>query len=255
MNIAIVTGASSGIGKEFVKALETDKKTDEIWAIARNETKLETLKNTCKKKIRTFSVDVSDAAAVAEFGEVLKSEDPNVTYLVNSAGWGKFCRYDDLSIEESLSMIETNCNGLIDMTLTTLPYMQRGAHIINVGSQAAFQPVPYQNLYSASKALVRSYSRALNVELKDRGICVTCVCPSWVKTNFFETAMEENNEKSKRNLSGMVTPEVVVKRAMKDAKRNKDMSVPNVMTKINHLLAKFLPQSVVMQIWLKQQHL
>lgn len=251
-NIAIITGASSGLGKEFVRLLYSKKKIDTIWAIARNGNKLEKLKEEFDDKIKIFSLDLSDIKEIITFKDVLKEEKPNIRYLINSAGFGKFCSYKDLSIEESVNIIDLNCSGVVAMGLVCIPYMPKGSHILNIASQASFQPLPYQNIYSSTKAFVRNYSRALNIELKDKGISVTAVCPGWMKTAFFNRA-KIGAKKATKNFKGIVRPDLVAKKALNDANRGKDMSVYSLYIKLNHLIAKLLPQKVMIKMWLKQQ--
>lgn len=112
--------------------------------------------------------------------------------------------------------------------------MSKGAHIINLSSQSAFQPLPYLNLYAASKAFVRNYSRALNVELKNSGISVTAVCPGWVDTNLLVEKMNGH----KVNYFGLVAANRVAYKALKDAKSGKDMSVFSINVKTQHVLTK-----------------
>jgi len=140
------------------------------------------------------------------------------------------------------------------MGLVCIPYMKKGSHMINIASQASFQPLPYQNIYSSTKSFVRNYSRALNVELKEKGICVTAVCPGWIKTDLYKRA-EIGARKATTKYVGMVTPDKVAKKALKDAKKCKDISIYSLFTKISHIAAKLLPQRMMMKIWLKQQHL
>lgn len=252
--IAIVTGASSGIGKQFVKLLLKEQEIDEIWAIARDQQKLQNLRKKAGHKIITYSLDLSRAASIAEFEHILKEKTPNIKYLVNSAGYAKFCTYKDLSIQETVNMIDLNCSGVVSMSLASIPYMGRGSHIINLASQAAFQPLPYQNVYSSTKAFVRNYSRALNVELKGTGISVTAVCPGWVRTALYDRAMI-GAKKATNKFVGMVSPDKVAAKALRDAKSNKDISVYGIHTKLLHVAAKILPQRMVMKIWLMQQNL
>ena len=105
-----------------------------------------------------------------------------VKYLINNAGFAKFCSYDDISVEESLNLIDLNIGAVVALGLVCIPHMENGSHIINIASQASFFPLPYQNIYSSTKAFVRNYTRALNVELKEKGIRATAVCPGWMKT-------------------------------------------------------------------------
>lgn len=252
--IAVITGASSGIGKQFVKLLRKEQGIDEIWAIARDEQKLRELKKKAGRKIRTYSLDLSKASSIAEYERILKEESTRIKYLVNSAGYAKFCSYQDLSIQETVNMIDLNCSGVVSMSLASIPYMEKGSHIINIASQAAFQPLPYQNVYSSTKAFVRNYSRALNVELKGTGISVTAVCPGWVRTALYDRAII-GADKATTKFVGMVTPDQVAAKALHDAKRNRDISVYGIHTKLAHVATKVLPQRMVMKIWLMQQGL
>ncbi|MBQ3133951.1 MAG: SDR family NAD(P)-dependent oxidoreductase [Clostridia bacterium] len=255
-NIALVTGASSGIGREFVRQLAKRPEVEEIWALARNEEKLAMLVDeNPEKPIRTFSVDVSDNAQVAAFFETVEAEAPTILWMANNAGWGKFCRCDELSPEESLSMIATNAGGVVNMAVRALPYMKAGSKLINTGSASAFQPLPYVGLYGATKAFVRSYSRAMNKEVKRQGITVTCMCPYWVGTNFFDAVHEHPGNAVVTKYEVMYKPEDVVRRAIRDAGRGKDMSVYGAVNRFQHVAAKLLPQRLVMWIFLKKQGL
>ena len=124
--------------------------------------------------------------------------------------------------------------------------MEKGSKILNISSASAFQPVPFINLYASTKAFERNYSRALNKELRSAGITVTAVCPSWVDTPMLT---KELNGKSIR-FPGIVTPEKVVKKALKDAKKGKDMSICSLYVKCQHINVKLLPQTLTMKIWL-----
>lgn len=251
-NIAIVTGASGGMGVEFVKLLTKKTELDEIWIIARNAEKLERVKNKFGSKIKCFPMDLSDVAGIKKFGDNQELENCNIKYLINNAGFAKFCSYGDLSIDESVNMIDLNISSVVAMGLVCIPYMTQGSHIINIASQAAFQPLPYQNIYSSTKSFVRNYTRALNVELKDKEITATAVCPGWMKTGLFDRALI-GAKKATGNFVGMVTPDVVAKKAISDADRGKDMSVYSAYVKMCHLIAKILPQRVMMKVWLMQQ--
>lgn len=253
-NIAVITGASSGLGKEFVGLLCKEKKINAIWAIARNINKLKMLRKEFGSKIKIISMDVSNVNKIIAFKKVLTEKNPNIKYLINNAGFGKFCSYQDLSIEESVNMIDLNCSGVVSMGLVCIPYMRKGSHIINIASQSSFQPLPYQNIYSSTKAFIRNYSRALNIELREKGISVTAVCPGWMKTEFFKRA-EIGADKTINNFSGIVKPYFVAKKALIDANKNRDISVYSLYVKLNHLMAKLLPQKAAMEIWLKQQGL
>lgn len=251
-NIAIVTGASSGLGREFVKLLLREKEVDQIWAVARRKQKLDQLAEKYGDKVKTYAIDLSDREAVLKFGELIKRKKPNIKYLVNSAGYAKFCSYHGLSVKGTLNMIDVNCSAPVALTLLALPYMRRGSHILNISSQASFQPLPYQNVYSSTKAFLRNYTRALNVELKEKGISATAVCPGWMRTALYQRA-KIGAEKTVNNFLGVVMPDKVAKKALLDAKKNRDMSVYSIYTKVCHVAAKVLSQKTVMKIWMMQQ--
>ena len=251
-NIAIVTGASSGLGKEFVKLLINDKNIDEIFVLARSQDKLKELRSEYGDKNKPYPIDLSNPNNIKNFGDFLKRENSNIKILINNAGFAKFCSYNDISIDETLNMINLNISGVVAMGLVCIPFMSKGSHIINIASQASFQPVPYQNVYSATKSFVKNYSRALNVELKEKGIIVTAVCPGWIKTNLFDRGCI-NAEKGTKKFAYMAMPDIVAKKALKDAYNNKDISVYGLYVNTCRFLSKILPEKLVMKIWLMMQ--
>ena len=247
--IAIITGASSGMGKRFVETLDEYGQFDEVWAVARRREVLETLP--CPYPVKPVALDLSDAKALDEFKALLESEKPRVGLLINAAGYGKFDAVMDLPLEENLGMTDLNCRALIAMCQLTVPYMEKGGLIINIASMAAFQPIPYIAVYGATKAFVLSYSRALNRELKD--IDVMAVCPYWTKTAFFDRAVSASGVVKKYAV--MYKPEDIVAQTWKDAKKRKEVSVYGFTAKGQKLLVKLLPHSLVMNVWMKQQKL
>lgn len=176
-NIAVITGASSGIGKEFTRQISDNGDIDEIWIIARDDKRLYEVKNEINKNIKVLALDLTCQSELDRYKEELELNKPNIKILVNCAGFGKFDHEENIDTNIKLNMIDLNVKAVVNMTDYSLPYMVEGASIINVSSNAAFQPVPYINIYAATKSFVLSYSRALNVELKYRKIKVLAVCP------------------------------------------------------------------------------
>lgn len=243
--IAILTGATGGLGREFLKQI-LNEEIDEVWAIARNEQKLLELRKEHGEKIIPMSIDLSDMKGIKQIENMLEENKPHVEYLINNAGIARMGKYNDFSIEEIDKTINVNCKAPVMLAQICIPYMGKGSKILNISSASAFQPNPYINLYAASKVFERSYSRALNAELNGTGITSVAVCPGWIDT---ELLQKEINGKKVR-FPGLVTPDRVVKQAIKDAKKGKDMSVCSLYVKCQHMNVKLLPQRWVMKIWM-----
>ena len=253
MRIAIVTGASSGMGREFVKQVSKKEKFDEIWVIARRKEALESLKKEVKAKVRPITLDLQNPESFETYKKLLAEEKPEVALLANIAGYGKFGKYDEISLEDCLGMIDLNCKALVAMSQLTIPYMKRGSKILQLDSLSAFQPVPYLNVYGSSKSFVLSYSRALNRELKTKGIRVMSVNPGWVKTEFFDHATKSSND-AITYFNVMYDAKDVIKTAIRDLYHTKkDVSIHGFQIKAQVLLVKLLPHKIVMEIWMRQQ--
>lgn len=254
MNIAIVTGASSGMGKEFVLQLPGAVAVDEIWAIARRGGELEKLRGVSAVPVRPIVLDLCREESFATYAALLEAQKPNVRLLVNAAGFGKFGTYSRIDTEDECRMIDLNCKALLMMTRLTVPYMAPGSHILELDSLSAFQPVPYITTYAATKAFVLSYSRAMNRELRDRGIRVMAMNPGWVKTEFFDHAFQTNGGNEVQYFNYLYEAKDVVRTGLKDLYHSrKDYSVHGLPIKFQVFLVKLLPHSLVMSVWLSQQ--
>ena len=253
MNIAIVTGASSGMGREFVLQLSEYIRPDEIWAIARRGGELEELKSECAIPVRPIALDLCREESFRELEAMLSEEKPRVELLVNAAGFGKFGFCGDIPVEEECRMIDLNCKALLRMTRLVLPYMGKGGHILQLDSLSAFQPVPYITTYGATKAFVLSYTRACNAELKPQGIRMMAMNPAWVKTEFFNHAFQTNQSKV-QYFNYVYEAKDVVATGLHDLYRTKkDVSIHGLPVKLQVLGVKLLPHSLVMKVWMKQQ--
>jgi len=254
MRIAIVTGASSGMGREFVKQLSGYVAVDEIWAIARRESALEELKKEVCIPVRPVVLDLLKEESFREMERLLERERPNVRLLVNAAGFGKFGAYHKVSVTDDCRMIDLNCKALLLMTRLCVPYMAPGSHILQLDSLSAFQPVPYITTYGATKAFVLSYSRAMNRELKHKGIRCMTMNPAWVKTEFFSHAFQTNDDNEVQYFNYVYDADVCVATGLKDLYNSKkDCSIHGLPVKLQVLGVKLLPHRFVMDIWLKQQ--
>lgn len=253
MDIAIVTGASSGMGKEFVRQLSQYVTVDEIWVIARREDSLISLQTEISIPVYPIPLDLCEADSFSKIQALLAERNPNVKLLVNAAGFGKFGDFEEIPAAEDCRMIDLNCKALVMMTRLVLPYMQRGSHILQLDSLSAFQPVPFITTYGATKAFVLSYCRAMNQELKPRGIRMMAMNPGWVRTEFFNHAMTTNNSKV-QYFNRIYEAEDVVATGLKDLYRSKkDVSVHGLPVRNQVRLVKLLPHSIVMKVWMNQQ--
>lgn len=256
-HIAVITGASSGMGREFVRGIAQKEKgsLDEIWVISRSEEKLNALRTLSEVPLRVIPLDLTDPESYETYEAYLKEASPDIRILVNCAGYGKFGKYDEIPLCEQLGMIDLNVKALVAVTQLSLPYMNRGAQIVEVDSLSAFQPVPYLNVYGSTKAFVLSYSRAMNVELRPRGIRVMAVSPGWVRTEFFDRA-EQKGDPVVTYYNKIYEAEDVVKTALHDLyKTKKDLSIHGFPVRAQVLGVKLLPTRLIMNIWMKQQKL
>ncbi len=250
MKIAVITGASSGMGREFVTQLDRDEQFDEVWLIARRKDRLEELQASVKAKVRAIALDLGKRESIDEYKALLDEQKPEVAVLVSAAGFGHFHAFVDIPLDTQCDMIDLNSRALMAVTYVTLPYMNRGSRIYQLGSLSSFQPVPCIGVYAATKAFVLSFSRSLNVELKSRGIRVMAVCPFWVKTEFFDRAKTDDTISY---YSRMYEASGVVKQAIRDMKKGKDVSIHGAFARWQVRLVKMLPHKLVMKIWCRQQ--
>ena len=254
MNIAIVTGASSGMGREFVKQLSVFVDVDEIWAIARRLDALEALKEEVSVPVRPVSLDLCKEESFETLASLLAAEQPNVKLLVNAAGFGKFGSFENVPVVDDYRMIDLNCKALVAVTRAVLPYMKAGSHVLQLDSLSAFQPVPFITTYGATKAFVLSYSRAMNRELKPKGIRMMSMNPGWVKTEFFNHALQTNGGSEVQYYNKLWEAADVVKTGLKDLyKTKKDYSIHGFSVRMQVRFVKLLPHSMVMNTWLSQQ--
>ena len=247
MRIAIVTGASSGMGREFVRQIEhLYKELDEIWVIARRRERLEELKSRIFTNVRIIDGDLLGDEIYNRFNDLLAEKNPNIRMLVNAAGFGKSGEVKELDCDSQLDMISLNCKALTHVTKLCIPYMQKGSRIVNLASAAAFCPQPSFSVYAATKSYVLSFSRSLATELAKDGIIVTAVCPGPVDTEFFDVCKRKKENKLKDAVKAK--PEAVVKQALLDARDGKDVSVYGASIKCTKAATKVLPHRVILDV-------
>ncbi|MDE7282624.1 MAG: SDR family NAD(P)-dependent oxidoreductase [Lachnospiraceae bacterium] len=254
MNIAIVTGASSGMGREFAIQLSPIlHKTDEIWLVARRKDSLEELvinieellresvaKSGKGPRVRAIPVDITDDVQLSHFAELLMIQNAGISVLINCAGVGTYGAFENLSRDETAQMVRLNVLALTQITKFCLPYMRRGSKIIQVASGAAFLPQRDFAVYAASKAYVYYFGKALGKELKNKGINVTVVCPGPVDTPFLSHAYGRYGQISLIKKLTMAEPENVVRKALKDCKKKKTVSIYGIPMKLLYRLTRGL---------------
>ena len=248
--IAVITGASSGMGREFATRIAKEYTIDELWVIARRADRLEELAKEITVPVIAISLDLTREESIEAYRRRLEEQQPDVRVLVNASGVGRFGAFTDIDLETHCRMIDLNSKAYVAMTYVTLPFMHEGGEIYQLDSLSSFQPIPYIGVYAATKAFVLSFSRSLNVELKKRKIHVMAVCPGWVKTEFFDYAVRDNTIVY---YNRFFTSEQVITRAMRDMKKRKDVSVCGFSIRMLVLMTKLLPHRLVMKIWCKQQ--
>ena len=247
--IALITGASSGIGKEFVRQIAKKYQgLDEIWVIARRADRLKELKKEIRfTKVRILPLDLTREESMGRFQKILAKERPLVRILVNASGFGIAGSFEHQTQEDAKEMVRLNCEALTRITYLVLPYVRKGSFIYQMASSAAFAPQPGFAVYAASKAYVKSFSIALRQELSDQGIKVIAVCPGPVKTEFFDRAYQQEEMKFYKKFV-MADPKKVVRKAIHDARRNKAVSVYGCSMKITRIFCKIIPAKWIAKI-------
>lgn len=247
MNVIVITGASSGIGMEFAKQMDLYfGNVDEFWLIARSRDKLEQLAGELVHKSKVFAMDITKKASMDRLVKALEKQQAVVRILINCAGYGVMGSFDKLDREQTLGMVRLNCEALTDMTYRLIPFMRENSRIIQMASSAAFMPQEDFAVYAASKAYVHSFSRAIGVELADRGIYVTSVCPGPVDTPFFDIAEKDGTTLAVKKFT-MVKPEKVVALALRDSYFKRPVSVCSLPIKAFNVATKVVPHGPILK--------
>ncbi|MEA4923038.1 MAG: SDR family NAD(P)-dependent oxidoreductase [Eubacteriaceae bacterium] len=249
MKIGIVTGASSGLGREFTKQISERLELDEIWAIARRKDKLEELEEISMCSIRPVPLDLLEKSSFDEIETMLKGEEPEVKILVNAAGLGRIGLSRETSRQDNDAMIDLNCRAAVDMTVAVLPYMKKKSRVLNICSSAAFQPLTGINTYAASKSFLLSWTKALHIEQLTSGIHVTAVCPYWIKSTEFIPGAKKTGSNAVKHFPGASKPPSVVRWAMVDSAANMWVSSTSPFALFLRFFSKFIPHCIIAPIW------
>ena len=243
-HIAIVTGASSGVGREFVHQLASGAggPLDEIWAVARREEELLRLASEHPQAcVRPLPLDLTSPASCEELSALLHNDEITVQWLVNCAGFGKFGAFADMQPNASADMVRLNCLAVVDMCSMCLPHMGPGSRIINLASIAGIVPQPYLAVYSATKAFVYELSRLLDEELRQGGIRVTAVCPKFMRTGFLDEPGDDDVARAMCRI-GFQDVAVVVRRALATSVLGVPVCIPSLDMRMAARAAKLLPR-------------
>lgn len=248
MAIAIITGASSGIGYRFAREIQKTGNVDGFLLIARRRERLAALAEELGTGAEVLEADLATEGGIETVRAWLIERKPAVRYLINAAGYGVFGDYSQVSERDTIGMIDLNVKATVLLSHMVIPYMVKGSNLLEVGSASVFTPLPGFNIYASTKAFVYHYAQALAYEVRERGIYVTVFCPGWVKTEFFDRAENERSA-GPRKKKPLLTVEYAVSCAMKAMKRRKILCTCNWFTKMQHLFSKILPNCIPIAIW------
>ena len=248
MKIAIITGASSGLGREMAKRIgKYYPDVEEIWLIARRRERLEKLRDVLPGVVcRVMPLDITKEEDQEQYAATLQKEWPEVRLLVNNAGYGVLGDFATADLQRQLGMVDLNIRALTAMTHLTLKFMGRGSRMINISSIASFVPNARMAVYSATKYYVRAFSRSLGLELKNRGITVTAVCPGPMTTEFEAVAGIHHNSKVFEWLP-RVPASKVADGALRHAAQGRPVYTPGAFYKFYRVISAFLPDTLLMR--------
>jgi len=242
--VALITGASAGLGVEFARQLS--KRGHALVLVARRKERLEKLAKELGNA-RAVAIDLSKASAAQKLIADLEANGEQVDLLVNNAGFGLIGRFAELDAKRSRQMIDLNVGVLADLCRAVAPGMieRKSGGIINVASTAAFQPGPKMAVYFATKAFVLSLTEALHEELKPDGVKVSCLCPGPTRTEFGEVAGFGGNGLFDRVV---MSTEEVVRAGLKGLDKNRAVVVTGWINKLVAASTRFAPRAVVRKI-------
>lgn len=244
--LAVITGASSGIGKEIAYRLA--KQNYDLILIARRLDRLESIKDELSQypiSIELLDYDISDLSKCKSLIELLIIKNPDI--FINNAGFGVYGDSLSVNTEKELEMINLNIISLHYLTKELIKIMDKGT-IINISSMAAFLPTPLLASYAATKAYVYSYSQAINYELKkkQKPINIMTVCPGPVKTEFNQVANADPKMKG-------ITVEKCVDSIIKGLNKKKALVIPSFKMKVLRFIMRFVPTSLILKVSHKVQ--
>lgn len=246
MSMAIITGASSGLGREYALAIAAQHPgINEIVLIARRADRLEALAEQLQGKAVVLALDLTLPESRVRLSSFLKERQADVGLLINNAGFGLMGPVAGLDPEAQANMVALNCGALTAVTAIVLPYMKRGAAVINVCSIASFVPTPNMTVYCSTKAYVLSFSKSLREEQKKSGVNVLAVCPAPMDTEFLDVAGITGKSKT-FDLLPRVSPKAIAEISLRKAFIGRAVYTNRFMYKLYRVLGKLLPHNLLM---------
>jgi hypothetical protein len=246
MTIAIVTGASSGLGKVFFgKVVERYPQLDEIWMIARRESMLKELANKYPDRaIRVLPLDLSDPKSFENLDELLKELNPDIKVVINNAGFDRAGLFREMSQKDIYSLIDLNVTGTTMISRSCLPYMHEGSYQIITGSVGSFAPLPWRAVYSATKVYVRFFARALHEEERKRGVNIMLLSPGKMDTDMFH---QNSNGGGNMDIQPYLNLDKVTVKALEKAEKGCATYTPMLFYKVFRLIAKLVPSALMVK--------
>lgn len=250
MSMAIITGASSGLGREFVRAVQAQRpEIDEYLLIARRRERMEALSaELTGKKVTILPLDLASAENHGVLARFLKDNNPDVALLINNAGYGLLGDMAEGDVPSQVGMVTLNCGAMTALCTMVIPYMKKGGVIINVSSIASFVPTPRMAVYGATKSFVFSLSRALRDELKGRGINVLALCPAPMDTEFLDVAGISGGHSKTFDTLPHVSAVKAAGGAVRQAFKGRAVYTPAGFYKFYRVLAKLLPHAWLVKL-------
>lgn len=248
MAIAIITGASSGLGRRFATEIQKTGEVDGFWLVARRRDRLAALAEELGAGAVVVEADLATGEGIETVRRMLADRQPQVRYLINAAGYGVFGDFSQVSDEDVTGMIDLNVKATVLLSHMVLPYMVAGANLLEIGSASAFTPLPGFNVYASTKAFVYHYAQALAYEVRDREVAVTVFCPGWVETEFLGRA-ENDRSAGPREKKPLLKADYAVACAMRAMRKRRLLCTCNWYTKLQHLLSKLLPNAIPIAVW------
>ena len=243
MKTAIITGASTGVGLEFVQQIRNVfPEITEYWVIARRQDRLQAIA-VPGVTMKALPMDLTDPDAIPALKAQLEASKPNVSLLIGNAGCGYLGNFDESDLDEQLRMVDLNIRALTAVTRLVLPYMEQGSHIINMSSIASFVPNPRMLIYSATKSFVTAFCRGLHEELRPRKISVTAVCSGPMDTEFIRLGRIKGHSKTFDVLPYCI-PEKVVRGSLMAAKKGRAVYTPKLLYKLYRVLSALIPHAL-----------